>query len=825
MIAGSNANAQSYLLTDLAPLLGAPSRLPLPGERVEWLLIDSRQLTEPESTLFFALPGRHTHGRRFVADLYCRGVRAFVVDEPVADCPEAIFWLTPDVVGALQRVSAFHRQHFSFPVVGITGSNGKTTVKEWLYQLLSPHYPVWCSPRSYNSQVGVPLSVWGVSERHDMAIIEAGVSKAGDMARLASIVQPTLGIFTNIGAAHDQGFDDRAQKTREKSLLFGGAERVICCRDQELVFQTLGEQGIPRLSWSIEGREADLVIRSVVRDGANTRLEGSFKGVNRIIAFPFTDDIALENACHCWALLLHLGISDEMISRGMAGLLRPGLRLELKAGRNDCLIVDDTYSNDLTSLAAALSFAEQQGQDRRKTLILSDLLESGLPPKQLYPQVAALLGRRFDRVIGVGEAIIALDAVLPAQIERRFYPSTEALLSDLDSLAFRRELILLKGARAYGFERISYRLSKQTHRTVLEIDLSAVSHNLAVFRQSLAPGVKLAAMVKAAAYGSGGPEVGRLLEAQGVDYLVVAYPDEGVELRREGIRLPIMVLNAEPESFELLQEYQLEPEVYGWSQLRALTRLTLPPVIHLKLDTGMHRLGFDAGAEGEAAALTDFFRQHPRIRIASLFTHLAATENPTHDDYTHRQVALFRLIADALATTIDYTPLRHALNSNGIARFPDYQMDMVRLGIGLYGVEVDTYQHQLLPALSLKARVAQVRELPAGETVSYGRSGRLTRASRIATLSIGYADGFPRAAGYSKYAVRIHNGAAPTVGAICMDMCMVDVTDIPNVREGDTALIFGAEPGVAQLAQVSGTIPYEILTGISGRVHRLYIQE
>jgi len=578
---------------------------------------------------------------------------------------------------------------------------------------------------------------------------------------------------------------------------------------------------LPLLSWSLTGLAADINIERVAGQGRTTSLKTCFRGIDRQISIPFADDIAVENACHCWALLLQLGIPDETIAAGMASLVRPGLRLELKAGRRDCLIIDDTYSNDLTSLAAAIAFAEQQAGGRPRTLILSDLLESGLRPAVLYPQVARLLENRFHRVMGVGEAIHMLDNFLPPEVERRFYPGTESLLNELEERILPGELILLKGARKYAFERISYRLGKQTHRTVLEIDLTALGHNLACYRRQVKPQVKIAAMVKAAAYGSGGPEVARVLERGGVDYLVVAYPDEGVELRRAGISLPVMVLNAEVESFELLCEYQLEPEVYSWTQLQALSQMAVAPVIHIKLDTGMHRLGFEPS---DAARLAHFFAQHPRLLLASVFTHLAAAEAAEHDLFTRGQVALFEQAATRICEKLAYRPLWHVLNSNGIARFPDFQFDMVRVGIGLYGLEVAALQ-QLQPVLCLKARVAQLRSLPAGESVSYGRKGILLRDSRIATLSIGYADGLPRAAGLGRYALLLHGQQAPIVGAVCMDMCMVDVTDIPQVREGDAAIVFGKDPTVGQLAAVAGTIPYEILTGISGRVHRVYVQE
>lgn len=814
----------SYTLRQLATILTAATKntTEWPDWPIEHLLIDSRQLIAASSTLFFALPGQRTDGHQFVADLYRQGVRAFVVNKPVAGCEEAVFFVHEDVKAALQQIAVWHRHQCKLPVVGVTGSNGKTTVKEWLYQLLSPAMSVWCSPRSYNSQLGVPLSVWGIRPHHQLAIIEAGISKAGEMDVLADIIAPTYGIFTNLGTAHDQGFTDREAKLQEKSQLFRGVELLICCRDHEQLFSSLQAAGLPLLSWSITGRDADLSIERIAGQSRTTRLKTNFRGIHREISIPFADDIAVENACHCWALLLQLGIADETIAAGMASLVRPGLRLELKAGRQDCLIIDDTYSNDLTSLAAAITFAEQQAGGRPMTLILSDLLESGLKPAALYPQVAKLLENRFHRIMGVGEAIHMMDNFLPPAIERRFYPGTESLLNELEERIRPGELILLKGARKYAFERISYRLGKQTHRTVLEIDLTALGHNLAAYRNLVRPKVKIAAMVKAAAYGSGGPEVARVLEQGGVDYLVVAYPDEGVELRRAGISLPVMVLNAEAESFELLYEYQLEPEVYSWVQLQALAQMAAAPAIHIKMDTGMHRLGFDAA---DAPRLADFFAQHPRLLLASVFTHLAAAEAAEHDLFTRKQVAVFEQAAAAICEKLDYKPLWHVLNSNGIARFPDYQFDMVRLGIGLYGLEVAALQQQLRPVLCLKARVAQLRDIPAGDSVSYGRKGILLRDSRVATMSIGYADGLPRAAGLGRYALLLHGQQAPIVGAVCMDMCMVDVTDIPQVREGDAAIVFGEYPTVEQLATVADTIPYEILTGISGRVHRVYVQE
>ena len=813
-----------YSLRQLAAVLApaAKDTTAWPAWPIEHLLIDSRQLIAAAHTLFFALPGQRTDGHLFVEDLYRQGVRAFVVNRPVQGCEEAVFLIHPDVKAALQQVAAWHRHQCGLPVVGITGSNGKTTVKEWLYQLLSPAMPVWCSPRSYNSQLGVPLSIWGIRPQHQLAIIEAGISKRGEMAALADMIAPTYGIFTNLGTAHDEGFVNRDEKLQEKKRLFEGVELLVCCRDHEPLFSSLQAAGLPLLSWSVTGLAADLSIVRIAGQGRTTVLKTYFRGVDRQISIPFTDDIAVENACHCWALLLQLGIADEIIAAGMAALVRPGLRLELKAGRRDCLIIDDTYSNDLTSLAAAIAFAEQQAGGRPMTLILSDLLESGLIPAVLYPQVARLLENRFHRVMGVGEAIHMLDNFLPPGVERRFYPGTESLLNELEERMLPGELILLKGARKFAFERISYRLGKQTHRTVLEIDLTALGHNLACYRGLVRPKVKIAAMVKAAAYGSGGPEVARVLERGGVDYLVVAYPDEGVELRRAGINLPVMVLNAEVESFELLCEYQLEPEVYSWAQLQALSQMAVAPAIHIKLDTGMHRLGFEPS---DASRLAHFFTQHPRLLLASVFTHLAAAEAAEHDLFTRRQVAVFVQAATVIGEKLDYRPLWHVLNSNGIARFADFQFDMVRVGIGLYGLEVAALQQQLQPVLCLKARVAQLRDIPAGDSVSYGRKGVLLRDSRIATLSIGYADGLPRAAGLGRYALLLHGQRAPIVGAVCMDMCMVDVTDIPQVREGDAAIVFGKDPTVEQLAAVADTIPYEILTGISGRVHRVYVQE
>lgn len=795
------------------------------------LLTDSRQVIFPEQAAFFALPGRRHDGHRYVGDLYRKGVRCFVVSHTkmAEHCPEADFILVDDTLKALQTLATHHRHLFSFPVIGITGSNGKTIVKEWLFQLLHPDYRIVRSPRSYNSQIGVPLSVWQIRSAHNMGIFEAGISTTGEMERIAPIIDCSIGIFTNIGEAHSEGFSNKEEKLRQKLRLFDKASTVVYCVDQQVVHQAMALLPARKFTWSKEGLQADLsIIKEEKTGNRRTELEALYRGQTLSTVVPFTDPASVENAIHCWSVLLLLGLDSSTIKERMLRLEPVAMRLELREGANGCVLINDSYNSDLTSLAIALHFMQQQSNGQRQTLILSDILQSGQSEAALYAEVSQLLQETgVNRFIGIGTAVEAIAAQAPPELECRIFASTDAFLKEADKLDFQQEVILLKGARQFAFERIAARLSRKVHRTTLEVNLSALLHNLNAYHSLLKPGVKLMVMVKAAAYGSGSLEIARLLAFHKVDYLAVAYADEGVELRRGGIQLPILVLNPEEEAFENMLRYRLEPEVYSLAQIKQLIRYVPeqgpPLLVHVKLDTGMRRLGFEPADLEELALL---LQSYPQLRIQSVFSHLAASEASEHDDFTREQIRQFRAGYQMLVDRLGYHPLRHILNTSGISRFPDDQMDMTRLGIGLYGVDSHPeMQSRLKTVLTLKATISQIKNIEPGETVGYGRRGKLDYPAKIATISIGYADGLLRGAGNGRYKVLINGKPAPIVGNVCMDMCMVDISALDNIREGDEVIIFGENPPVQQLATAMQTIPYEVLTGISPRVRRVYLHE
>jgi alanine racemase len=864
-----------------ATLLQAPAD---PAAAVQSLLLDSRRVGLPEGALFFALRGPRHDGHHHLAALYARGVRQFVVSHPppsLGPFAGAGFVLVPDTLAALQTLAAQHRAQFAGPVWGITGSNGKTIVKEWLAQLLAPSESICRSPRSYNSQVGVPLSVWELSAaRHTLGIFEAGISERGEMARLAAIIQPTFGIFTTLGPAHDAGFTSEAEKLGEKLRLFEGAgfERLVYCADQPLVAAAVQARALPALAWTRHDAPAALRFRLKVTSAGSTvvrvRLGAAAASVVGSLDFdqpalraatrftlPFADEPALENALHCLAALLlrqldpATALDPAEIQRRLLGLRPVAMRLEMKAGRHGCYLLDDTYNNDLAGLSLALDALGRQARPGGRTVILSDLLESGLAAPELYARVAALLrAHGVTRVIAVGEEISQLArskeqlavssdarlepaASLPAahsSLLLAHYPTTEALLADLHALDFQNETILVKGARRFGFERVVAALQQPQHGTVLEVNLDALTHNLQHYRRQLRPGTKLMVMVKAFAYGSGSYEVASLLEFQRADYLAVAYADEGQQLRDNGISLPIMVLNPGPDSFGQLRRYRLEPEIYSLERLRDYLQAAreaaqdalgpLPP-LHLKLDTGMRRLGF---AEDELPALLALLEAHlAQLPVAGIMTHLAAADAPAHDEFTRQQLAAFARMAAAIEQALGRPVLKHALNSAGIRRFPEAQFDMVRLGVGLYGVAAGAEgEDSLLPVSTLKTTISQIKELPAGTTVGYGRRGAATaHPRRLATLAIGYADGYDRRFSSGAGLVLLHGQRAPVVGSVCMDMVMVDVTDIAQARAGDVAVVFGKGLDINDLAQRIGTIPYELLTNVSERVKRVFVSE
>ncbi len=791
------------------------------------LLLDSRQVLYAKSALFFALPGAHHNGHDYLSEVYQQSVRNFIVSQKQSlPFHDANVLLVDDSLAALQQLAAHHRQQYHLSCIGITGSNGKTIVKELLFQLLRHYYRIVRSPKSYNSQIGVPLSVWQIEPQHDLGIFEAGISRRGEMEKLTPIIWPQIGVFTNIGPAHSEGFASIEEKIAEKIKLFDPAHIIAYCKDNPLIDKAIGSLSGKRFfTWSREGT-ADLQITSISEKKGVSTLVGLFQQNNYKITVPFTDQVYLDNIMHCWAVLLLLELPPESISEAMLHLEPVAMRLELKEGINGCTLINDSYNSDLGSLQIALQFLEQQSQNNPRTLILSDILQSRQPADHLYREVARLIAeKKIHRLIGIGNNVPITQQYLPEKVMTSFFEDTAGFLATLSPDHFRRETILLKGARQFGFERIANRLSQKVHRTTLEIDLNALHHNLQVYTRWLEPGTRMMVMVKAAAYGSGGVEVARLLEFNNVDYLAVAYIDEGIALRQAGITLPIMVLNPEIDGLDSLLEHHLEPEVYHFDLLEAIigqsSSKSFP--IHLKLDTGMHRLGF---TPSDIKKLTTILQNNPQLQVQSIFSHLAASDDPQHDTYTLQQIEHYHQMYAALTRALTYRPLCHLLNSSGIIRFPQHQLDMVRLGIGLYGVDTaHQIQDQLEVVLTLKATISQIKTIAADQSIGYSRKGVADRERRIAIISIGYADGLLRMAGNGHHRVSIRGVLAPTVGNICMDMCMVDVSQIPEATAGDEVIVFGATPSVFDLASSLGTIPYEVFTNVSERVRRVYVVE
>ena len=755
------------------------------------------------------------------------GVSYFLVDDqtsiPSSWLDRGYFIQVKDTRIALQSLATYQRVQFTKPVVGITGSNGKTIVKEWLGQVLSQQFAVAKSPKSYNSQVGVPLSIFGIQSYHQVALLEAGVSKTGDMDTLAKIIQPGLGIFTNIGSAHEEGFPDIKEKIAEKLKLFAGVNFLLYCKDHDLLAQEI-EQQLPtekRISWSKKAGAEYLV--SWKNQETHSRIV-VMKSDGQTFTFqvPFTDQASLENVTHVILASLSLGQEVKSIQEGLSHLMPVDMRLTLKPGLNDSLLIDDTYNNDLAGLKVALEFLSQQRPKRSKILIISDLLQQGLPEK-VYKEVADLIqSYGIDQVIGVGTQIQHLETLLGKGV--RTFSNTEQLLLELQPEQFQNDLILITGAREYTFERVVNRLQQRIHGTTLEINLNALTHNFNFYKRQLAPSTRVMVMVKAFAYGGGAAEIANHLQTLGADYLAVAYTDEGVSLRKQGIQLPIMVLNPVEESFDLLSQYQLEPVVFSPEFFRKLgayvQHQSLQLSIHLDLDTGMNRLGFE---QEQLVELMDLIQQYPQLQLASVYTHLVGADEEVHDDFSLHQLQQFQEMSESICSILSYKPLRHALNSAGIVRYPDFQLDMVRLGIGLYGVEVTGKHDRSLKAVStLKTTISQVKTLAAGATVGYSRKGSLPEGGRIATLALGYADGYDRRFSQGKGYVLIDSKKAPVIGNVCMDMVMVDVSAIPGVKAGDEAIVYGEEISLKELADCIGTIPYELLTNISGRVKRVY---
>jgi len=820
---------QNYTVSKIAQIIDGKIATSVDHE-IKYLSIDSRTIASPKETLFFALVGDRHNGHYYLTDLYKYGVRCFVVNATPTNKElflEAAFIIVNNTLTALQQLCAFHRNLFNIPIIGITGSNGKTIVKEWLYQLLQEDKNITRSPKSYNSQVGVPLSVWLLENETELGVFEAGISKNREMKNLQIIINPTIGIFTTIGDAHQENFESYAQKITEKLKLFTKVETLIYCKDHELIdLEIIKCDFLTKkklFSWSTK-QNANLQITQIEKTHTQTNITAIYNKETINITIPFTDHASVENAIHCWSYLLYIKYSSAVISKRMLALHPVAMRLELKEGINNCTIINDSYNSDLGSIIIAIDFLNQQQQHPTKTIILSDILQSSNDETTLYSQVAELLKKKnIHQIIGIGDAISKYSHLF--SIKKQFFANTNQFIQHIPELKLHNQVVLLKGARKFEFEKISTLLQQKVHETVLEINLNAIVHNLNYFKSLIKPETKIMAMVKAFSYGSGIFEIANLLQFQRVDYLTVAFADEGIELRKSGITLPIMVMNPEEQSFDLMLEYQIEPEIYSFRVLnlfkKALIRNSIKAYpAHIKLDTGMKRLGF---VEEEIPQLLLDLKENNNIIIRSIFSHLAASDEDIHDKFTQMQIDRFEKMSTQLMNSFDYPILRHILNSSGIERFPNAQYNMVRLGIGMYGISAK-HQEKLQNVSTLKTVISQIKIVGENETIGYSRKGILKAGSKIATIPIGYADGLNRRLGNNTGKVFINGKLAPIIGSICMDMCMIDITDI-DAKEGDIVTIFGENYPISKLAKQIGTISYEILTGISRRVKRVYFQE
>lgn len=808
------------------------------------LLFDSRLLLAPENTLFFALKSSSNDGHKYIGDLYHKGVRAFVVEDlpeifhsiqndekhnDNIEIDDAIFIKVENTLNALQQLTAYHRQQFDIPVIGITGSNGKTIIKEWLYQIFSPDFSVIRSPKSYNSQIGVPLSVWQMNDNHQLAIFEAGISRPEEMQKLQQIIRPKIGLFTNIGQAHGKNFKNIRQKIEEKLKLFKDVNILVYCLDNENLREAINKLNINTFTWSRKDKSANIFINEIDKKEKNTIIKGIYQDRENQIVIPFTDDASIENAIHCWAISLLFKIPEDKLIKRMSHLNQVAMRMELKSGINNCMIINDSYNSDFNALTIALNFMNQQHHQKKRVVILSDILQSELTEEDLYAKIAQLVKNKgVDLIIGIGEAISRQKDKF--DIDKDFYLDTKDFLANYNLASFHNQLILLKGARDFEFERISKILQEKAHETILEINLDNLVKNMNYYRSKLKKDTKLMVMVKAFAYGSGNFEISNVLAFHHADYLTVAYADEGIELRKKGINLPIMVMTPEKNTFESIIKNNLEPDIHSFRSLSLLedtinqldTPLLRPVGIHIKLDTGMHRLGF---LPNEIDHLIERLKSNSNIRIQSILSHLAGSDSEEFNDFSMQQIHVFEEGSSKITAAFPYKILRHILNTAGITRFTDYQYDMVRLGIGIYGIApCREDEGKLHNVVSLKSTIVNIKEYEAGETVGYCRRGVIGRHSRIGVIPIGYADGLRRQLGNGKACFWVNGKPAPIIGNICMDLCMIDVTGI-DCKEDDTAILFDENHPVEDIAKSCATIPYEILTGISQRVKRVYYQE
>jgi Alr-MurF fusion protein len=797
---------------------------------VNEIVTDTRQLIIAEDLLFFALKGKNHDGHNFIDSLYSNGIRGFVVEklpEEIERYRDAAFILTEDSVVALQLLASFVRKSFKSPVIAVTGSAGKTVVKEWLADILGLTTSVIRSPKSYNSQIGVPLSVLKLENKYKLGIFEAGISLPGEMTRLQKVIDPDIGVITNIGDAHSENFHDNRTKAEEKLKLFVNSSLIIYCSDYEIIQQSIAESkslnSKKLVDWSCTHREAKIFVKKNSLPQGRTGISMSFNGITNDFEIPFSDRASVENAITVASVCLALETPSEIISRGIAGLVSVAMRMEMKKGINNCQLIEDYYNSDPGSLGMAVEYLKSQN-GRKATLILSDFVQSGRDEIDLYSEVAGLIKKTgIKKFIGIGNALVRSRSLFDESA--RFFYTTDEFINNLTNSYFRDEIILLKGARIYEFEKIGKLLEQQIHQTVLEVNLDAISHNLNEFRRHLDPGTRIMAMVKAFAYGAGPAEISALLEYHRVSYLAVAYVDEGVELRNSGVTLPVMVMNPDPSASELIIKYSLEPEIFSLLSLEHFIGVAsrhglLNYPVHIKIDTGMHRLGF---MPEDVDALANIIKEQECLRVVSVFSHLAGSENPDLDHFSHHQVEVFLKAADHIRYTIGYSFLRHILNSAGIVRFPQYQFEMVRPGIGMYGV--GHFQGlDLKTAGRFKTRISQIKKIKAGEPVGYGCADVSDNDRIIAILPAGYADGLNRKLGNRIGNLFIKGSRVQIVGNVCMDMCMADITGL-NAETGDEAEIFGEKISIDEIAAKCQTIPYEILTSIPRRVKRVFFRE
>ena len=844
-----------YSIEKVTTLIGA-RRIGEADAQIGWLLTDSRSLCFPEETLFFALRSARNDGHRYIGDLYRRGVRNFVVEskglqetqpQGLDGMADANFLVVPSPLAALQRLAERHRDEFDVPIVGITGSNGKTMVKEWLYQLLLPSQKIVRSPRSYNSQIGVPLSVWLLNEQTEVGIFEAGISQPGEMFALRDIIQPTIGVFTSLGAAHQENFRSMEEKCMEKLELMHDTQAMVYCSDNDTVSRCIRRMQYKgeKIAWSQCDEQAALFVKSTnishsslltphsslhiphstINLPQSTKITYIWQEEENCFEIPFIDEASVENAITCAAVALYMGLTPSQLAERMPRLEPVAMRLEVKEGQRGCLLINDSYNSDINSLDIALDFMNRR-EAAKKTLILSDIFQTGATPEALYTQVSELVVKRgIEKFIGIGPELSSqADKIQVA--DKQFFMDVPHFLSSDAFSGLRNELILLKGARSFGFDQITEQLEQKVHETILEVNLNAVVDNLNYYRSFLKPETKMVCMIKADGYGAGAVEIAKTLQDQRVDYLAVAVADEGVTLRKAGITGNIMIMNPEMTAFKTMFDYDLEPEVYSFRLLDALVKaarkegITGWPV-HIKFDTGMHRLGFDP--VDDIFKLIDRLKHQNAIIPRSVFSHFVGSDSDGFDEFSARQFALFEEGSEKLQSAFSHHILRHMDNSAGIEHFPERQMDMCRLGLGLYGV--DPRDNRILHTVStLKTTILQLRHVPAGETVGYSRKGKIDRDSVIAAIPIGYADGLNRHLGNRHCYCLVNGQKAEYVGNICMDVAMIDVTDIPCM-EGDQVEIFGEHLPVTVLSDALDTIPYEVFTGVSNRVKRVYFQD